>query len=412
MAEKRQPAGGLGRFRLKRLLATAYYMDKGLLGVPADRPETAPLADLVAEIARAIRVDAPAQLLVSPYAEVAISGDTPEDLTLYVGAPFVLGLPIVELKTVLAHCMASLGQPHPALADALVRSTDRIQGSLDFFGPQTAMGRRYRRFLDGSAEARSDLARYADRAAAAMAGSQERAQAALIHARALTEHFVDYAPRYLVVGSEPLQDLYSNWLRVAAQPVPDWAVNSKPAVDPLIPAECVPLIAALPEDDNDTLVAAIDVDPDDAIGFDYEVGCQDVIEGAGHLLEREATPVDVVGLVADGRGAELIAEWDRATAARLAALPGAYLIESFLARHGTALTVGEMFATFIPGLACRYGYDYDPVLCPGVLTAEGRPGIEIYPAIGGAVGGDTAAVAELMMRLADGGSGSLSDSGF
>lgn len=412
MAEKRQPAGGLGRFRLKRLLATAYYRDEGLLGVPADAPETAPLRALVDQIARAIRVDAPARLLMSPYAMVAISGDTPEDLTLYAGAPFVLGLSVVELKTVLAHCMASLGQPHPALADALVRSTDQIQGSLDFFGPRTAMGQRYRRFLNGSAEARADLARHADRAAAAMAGSREQAQAALNHVRALAEHFVDYLPCYLVVGSEPLQELYSNWLRVAAEPVPDWAVDSVPAVNPLIPAECVPLIAALPEDDNDTLISAIDVDPDDAIGFDYEMGCRDVIEAAGHLLAREATPLDVVGLVADGRGAELVAEWDRVDAARLAALPEAYLLESFLAKHRTALTVGEMFAIFVPGLARRYGYDYDPVLRPGVLTAEDRPGIEFYQAIGDAVGGgDTAALAELVTQLADG-SGPLSDSDF
>ncbi|WP_143765462.1 hypothetical protein [Catenulispora acidiphila] len=403
MPEKRQPAGGMGQFRLKRLLKAAMYVDQHMLGVPADAPETVGLTDVVGEIARAIHVDVPPTVLVSPYAEVAISGDTADDMILYVGAPFLLGLPVVELKAVLAYTMAALGEPHPALADAVVRSAQSFQDWLDLFGATTPLGRRYRKFLDASAEVRTDLARHADRAAAALAGSQKYAQNGLARSKAITEHFVRFAPYYLVTGAEPLQDLYRNWLLAAAQPVPAWAVHLRSLVDPPIPGECVPLVAALNDEDVDILVAAIDVDPDDATGYDYDRIREKILAVAGESLGREATPADVVALVADGRGVELAARWDGLTSAELAAiLSKTHGMEQYSAESLTSVsTTGELLEAFIPGLAVRHGYRYDPVLRPGVLVADAQPEIEIFESIGSAVVGDTTTLAELVKQLTE-----------
>jgi hypothetical protein len=402
VVEKRQPAGGLGPHRLERLLSQVGYFDEHLLGVPADTEQTAALADLVPEIARVIRVEAPGQVLVGPYPEIAISGDTAEDLTLYVGAPYLLGMPVTELKAVLAHAMASLGEPHPGLSDAMVRTTKQAQDMVALFSPATSLGRRYRKFLDKSTAFRDDLGRHADRAAAAMAGSNKQAQNALARAKVITEHFNEFAPRYLLNEANSFQDLYTHWLRAAAQPVPDWAVQSLRTVDPPVPAEYVALITGLDPDDADTLATAIDVDPDAAYHFGYDAIREEILTAATQLLGHDATPADVVALVADGRGAELGAQWDEVTEAVLAdARPHTRGMERYLAETRTsASTAGELLEAFIAGLGVPRGYHYDPVVRPGALTAEEHSEIEIYATIGSAVAGDTAALAELVARLA------------
>ncbi|GAA1980425.1 hypothetical protein [Catenulispora subtropica] len=427
MAEQRRAAGGLGRVRLKRLLKSVGYADGTAAGVTVDAAEYAPLRDLVAEAARVVRVPAPEHLRLSTYGEIAVTGDSSDGRTLHIGAPFVLGLPAVELKAVVAHSLAVLKEPHPELADALARICQDVQSLLDFLGGD-GFGRRYRRLLAATAGFREDIERRADRAAAAVAGSREQALIALVRSRAVTGHFVEYAPRYLVEGLAPPEDLFTNWLRVAALPVPTWAAASTPssqpgvrtvfhpgltpqadvldrarqAVNPVIPGEGLPVIAGLTAETAKALISGVEADPEDHLSIDYGASGQAVIDAAGRLLGRDATPADVVGVVADGRGPELAGVWDEVTVAQLEdSAPDSRVMERVLADTRTsAPTPGEMLEAFLAGLAVRREYRYDPVLGPGVLLADGRPGIEIHAAIGKAVAGDVTALGQLVDQLA------------
>ncbi|WP_194923854.1 hypothetical protein [Catenulispora pinisilvae] len=430
MAEKPQAAGDLGSFRLKRLLKDARYVDDRQ-GIAADKAEDALLWDLVAEVARETRVAAPEALVLVPDAEISVAKAAEGGFALYIGVPLALALPAVELKAVVAHALAVMREPHPELAAGLVRAREAAQVRADLWVSQAPrLSRHFQQVLDDSAGFHADIERHADRAAAAVAGSRERALVAMVRAQAIAEHFAEYAGCYVLGAADVAPDLFTDWLNVAAQPVPDWASNSLPlpnlatrtafhpglrtsggslnrarqAVNPLVPASGEPVVAGFADDVSDALASFIEVDR----GADYSIGYAEageaVLAGAGRLLGRDATPADVVDLVADDRGAELAVAWFELLAAELEAGNASGFVTERIQRAAMepASTLGEALQVFLIAVAVRHGYRFDAVLHPGELMADGGEPIKTYAVISQAVAGDTAPLAQLVAQLAEG----------
>lgn len=430
MAEKPQAAGGLGPLRLKRLLKTARYFDDRV-GIQADKEEDAPLWDLVVEVARVTGVAAPEGLVLNPYAEISVAEAKGGGFDLYIGVPLALALPAVELKAVVAHALAVMREPHPELADALVRTREKAQAFMESDLPNSPFRRPYRRVLEGSAGFHSDFERHADRAAAAVAGSREQALVAMVRAQAIAEHFAEYAWCYRLEDPDtaPLADLFTEWLRVAAEPVPAWAFGSVPlpklasrpafhpglrnssdsldrahrAANPLVPASGEPAVAGFADDFSDALASFIEFDPDADFSIGYAEAGQAVIAGAGILLGHTATPTDVAGLVVAGRGAELAAAWHRIMVEHLeAGMPSGFLTERMLeAAAAPESTLGEALQVFLIAVAVEHGHRFNAVLRPGELMADGRPPIKTHAIISQAVAGDAAPLAELVAQLTE-----------
>lgn len=430
MADKPQAAGGLGRFQLKRLVKD-WVIGDDVIGIPADRTEFAPLWDLVADAARAAGVAAPSEIVLGPYGEISLTGTVADGFSLRLGAPLILAMPAIELKAVVAHCLVVLREPDPELADGLVRTREKAHSYLELgdLARGTTLGQGFRRVLDRSDRFHDDIERRADRAAAAAAGSGEQALIAMVRARAIREHFAGYAPCYLLASlvTTPPGEVFAEWLRVAGQPVPDWAVDAVPlpelatrkafhpglrssgdsvdrarrAVNPLVPASGEPVIGELDAAIANVLTEDIDLDPEDDFTIGYEQAGLAVIEGARSVLGRTAKPADVVGLVAEGRGAELATAWYEIMAGhREARLPSGFIAERFLAADmEPASTLGEALKVFLVAVATPLGYKFEPPIRPGELTAEDGSSIKMYDAVSQAVGGATHELERMVSQL-------------
>ena len=430
MAEKPPAAGDLGPSRLKRLLKYARYVDDRE-GIAADKEEDAPLWGLVAEVARETRVAAPEALVLVPNAEISVAKAAGGGFALYIGVPLALALPVAELKAVIAHALAVMREPRPELAAGLVRAREAAEGKVDLWVSQAPrLSRHFQRVLDDSAGFHADIERHADRAAAAVAGSRELALVAMVRTRAIAEHFAEYAECYLLGAVDVAPDLFTDWLSVAAQPVPDWAFNSvalptpgtgtafhpglrsssaaldraRRAVNPLVPASGERVVAGFADDVCDALASFIEVDPYADYSIGYAEAGEVVVAGAGRLLGRDATPADVVDLVADDRGAELAVAWFELLTAELDAGKASGFIAERIqqAAMEPASSLGEALQVFLIAVAVRHGYRFDAVLHPGELMADGRAPVKTHAVISQAVAGDAAPLAQLVAQLAEG----------
>jgi hypothetical protein len=209
------PAGGLAPRRIRRLLASAPRPPAPVGGVPAP----AELTSLAATLALRIGTSPPDRVLIGarPAVELGVANTPGRQIDLSIGAPLVLALPRRDVRALVAHAIAVLGEPDRRLASALL-SARRSLATTQPADAATAA------FLERTDAFWRDIEERADQAAVLAVPPDVRVLVALVRAAVIARDFLSFSAGFVPTAESPTfpAALYSGWHSTFCRQMPGW----------------------------------------------------------------------------------------------------------------------------------------------------------------------------------------------